>query len=98
VKYLFERFDQFKKPPFHPKWNEINLASQLPGWTRFRAAEEMLAETRVQPSDGAMKQQFDAWIKSKAETSGRQFSGDEAKQLFEQFRVWMKQGKNPGEQ
>jgi TRAP-type uncharacterized transport system substrate-binding protein len=97
VKYLFDRFDQFKKPPFHPKWNEINLASQLPGWTRFRAAEELLAETRVQDSDGAMKQQFDTWIKNKAQTSGRQFSGEEAKQLFEQFRTWMKQGKNPGE-
>jgi TRAP-type uncharacterized transport system substrate-binding protein len=95
VKYLFERFDQFKKPPFHPKWNEINLASSLPGWTRFRAAEELLAESRAQDADGPMKQQFDAWIKNKSETSGHQFSGDEAKQLFEQFRVWMKQGNAP---
>jgi hypothetical protein len=45
-----------------------------------------------------MKQQFDAWMKSKAQSSGRQFSGDEAKQLFEQFRVWMKQGKTPAGQ
>ena len=98
VKYLFERFDQFKKPPFHPKWNEINLASQLPGWTRFKAAEELLADSRSQQSDGAMKQQFNAWLKNKSETSGRQFSSDEAKQLFDQFRVWMKQGKDAGEQ
>jgi TRAP-type uncharacterized transport system substrate-binding protein len=43
VKYFFDRFEQFKKPPFHPKWNEINVASSLPGWTRFKAAEELLA-------------------------------------------------------
>ncbi|MBV9560256.1 MAG: C4-dicarboxylate ABC transporter [Bradyrhizobium sp.] len=43
VQYFFDRFGQFKKPPFHPKWNEINLASSLPGWTRFKAAEELLA-------------------------------------------------------
>jgi TRAP-type uncharacterized transport system substrate-binding protein len=43
VQYFFDRFEQFKQPPFHPKWNEINLASSLPGWTRFKAAEELLA-------------------------------------------------------
>jgi TRAP-type uncharacterized transport system substrate-binding protein len=44
VEYFFNRFDQFQKPPFHPKWKEINLASSLSGWTRFRAAEELLAK------------------------------------------------------
>src|SRR6267378_3133274 len=44
VEYFFNRFDQFQKPPFHPKWQEINLASSLSGWTRFRAAEELLAK------------------------------------------------------
>jgi len=91
VEYFFKRFDQFKQPPFHPKWNEINLASSLPGWTRFRAAEELLAEYRPPEPDSAIKEQFDAWVKN----SGRQFSDDEAKNLFEQFRSWMKQGKNP---
>jgi TRAP-type uncharacterized transport system substrate-binding protein len=44
VDYFFNRFDQFQKPPFHPKWKEINLASSLSGWTRFRAADELLAK------------------------------------------------------
>jgi TRAP-type uncharacterized transport system substrate-binding protein len=98
VQYLFARFDQFKKPPFHPKWNEINLASSLPGWTRFRAAEELLADNRLPTEmDSATKQQFNEWMKSRAQSSGRQISGEEAKQLFEQFRVWMKQGKTLGQ-
>src|SRR5262249_61348656 len=91
VQYFFERFDQFKQPPFHPKWNEINLASSLPGWTRFRAAEELLAQSRAPEADGVTKQQFDEWMKSKAAASGRQFSNEEARDLFEQFRTWMKQ-------
>ena len=95
VEYFFKRFDQFKQPPFHPKWNEINLASALPGWTRFRAAEELLAEGRPPEADSATKQQFDQWVKSRAETSGRQISDDEARDLFVQFRSWLKQGKNP---
>jgi TRAP-type uncharacterized transport system substrate-binding protein len=92
VEYFFKRFDQFKQPPFHPKWNEVNLASQLPGWTRFQAAEELLAATRLPVvSDSVTKQRFDEWVKN----SGRQLSDDEAKQLFEEFRGWIKQRKNP---
>ncbi|MGJ5075065.1 TAXI family TRAP transporter solute-binding subunit [Bradyrhizobium oligotrophicum] len=91
VDYLFKRFDQFKQPPFHPKWNEINLASSLPGWTRFRAAEELLASTRPPQADGAaVKQQFDAWMSTRAPTGGRRMSEDETRVLFEQFRDWMK--------
>jgi TRAP-type uncharacterized transport system substrate-binding protein len=96
VEYFFKRFDQFKQPPFHPKWNEINLASALPGWTRFRAAEELLAESRPPEADSATKRQFDEWIKNRAVTSGRQFSDDEAKDLFVQFRSWLKQGGTAG--
>ena len=60
-----------------------------------RVAEELLAEGRPPDADGATKQQFDQWVKSRAETSGRQISDDEAKDLFVQFRSWLKQGKNP---
>ena len=91
VEYFFNRFDQFQKPPFHPKWKEINLASSLPGWTRFQAAEELLAASRQPASDSVTKQQFDEWVKN----SGRQLSDDEAKQLLEEFRGWVKQRKTP---
>jgi len=89
VEYLFKRFDQFKQPPFHPKWNEINLASSLPGWTRFRAAEELLASTRRPETFGAEKQQFDQWMNARAATGGRRLSEEETQALFEQFRGWM---------
>ena len=91
VEYFFNRFDQFQKPPFHPKWKEINLASSLPGWTRFQAAEELLAASSQPASDSVTKQQFDEWVKN----SGRQLSDDEAKQLLEEFRGWVKQRKTP---
>ena len=42
VEYLFARWDRLQKPPFHPKWREVNLAATVPGWTRFSAAQEML--------------------------------------------------------
>ncbi len=32
---LSDKFAQFQRPPRHPKWKEVNLAAQVPGWTRF---------------------------------------------------------------
>ena len=43
VEYLFDRFGEFQKPPYHPAWQSINLAAKVPGWVRYRAAEEKLA-------------------------------------------------------
>ena len=42
VERLFENWDKFQHPPFHPKWRDVNLAATVPGWTRFSVAEEML--------------------------------------------------------
>jgi TRAP transporter TAXI family solute receptor len=38
VEAFFARFPTFLQPPRHPKWREVNLAAQVPGWTRFGPA------------------------------------------------------------
>jgi uncharacterized protein len=38
VSSFFEKFTRFQQPPRHPKWREVNLAAQVPGWTRFNPA------------------------------------------------------------
>jgi hypothetical protein len=43
IRTFAERFPQFRLPPRHPKWRDVNLASQVPGWTRFPAAQALLA-------------------------------------------------------
>jgi TRAP transporter TAXI family solute receptor len=35
VEALQANFDAFLRPPRHPKWREVNLAAQVPGWVRF---------------------------------------------------------------
>lgn len=37
VEALQARFEEFLRPPRHPKWREVNLAAEVPGWTRFDA-------------------------------------------------------------
>jgi uncharacterized protein len=48
VKAFFTKFEEFKKPPRHPSWRDVNLAATIPGWKRFEGAEEMLAKGREQ--------------------------------------------------
>lgn len=45
IQYYFSRFETMRKPPYHPKWREINLSAKVPGWTRYWVAEEALART-----------------------------------------------------
>ena len=37
VEAFQSRFPAFLQAPRHPKWKEVNLAAQVPGWTRFNA-------------------------------------------------------------
>jgi len=43
IEAFFSRFDEFQRPPRHAKWREVNLAAQVPGWTRFGVAQEVAA-------------------------------------------------------
>jgi TRAP-type uncharacterized transport system substrate-binding protein len=47
IEYLFNRWDTFQHPPYHPKWRDINLAATVPGWTRFSVAEDQLRKMQT---------------------------------------------------
>jgi TRAP-type uncharacterized transport system substrate-binding protein len=53
---FFSNIDDFKKPPYHPKWREVNPAATLRGWTRFEAAQNWLdrhgATEQPKPANG----------------------------------------------
>jgi len=44
VDAFFGRFDDFLKAPRHPKWKEVNLSAEIPGWTRFEPAAVWLKQ------------------------------------------------------
>lgn len=46
VDAFFSKIDEFHKPPRSPLWKSVNLATDIPGWTRFPAAEEWLNSRR----------------------------------------------------
>ena len=42
VEAFFPKIAEFRKAPRHSKWQEVNIAAKLPGWTRFDAAQAWL--------------------------------------------------------
>lgn len=91
TKAFFANFDKFLKPPRHPKWKEVNLAADLPGWQRFPAAQELLDSTQFQavsnparPSAGADT----AAPYTEATSGGAQPKQEE---LFQKFMQWRDQ-------
>lgn len=52
VEALQARFPEFLRPPRHPKWREVNLAAQVPGWVRFDAAAAQATAPRRRRGDG----------------------------------------------
>ena len=43
VARFFGDFDTFLKAPYHPKWKEVDIRSDLPGWQRLGSAQAWLA-------------------------------------------------------
>src|SRR3954447_19104326 len=53
VDAFFSKLPEFQKPPRHPKWTEVNLAASVPGWRRFKAAQDWLHRAPAPPAGRA---------------------------------------------
>lgn len=91
VQYLFERWDRLTRPPFHPRWRDVNLAATVPGWTRFGPAEDMLRRgDGARPGAGAAGSvDFQAWMKQEGRAAPA--NGGEHDALFREFLNWRDQ-------
>jgi TRAP transporter TAXI family solute receptor len=100
VDAFFNSFDQFLKPPRHAKWQEVNLAATLPGWSRFGAAESWLARETAPAAaavatNPALRTSFEAFLRF-MDQAGLRPAGDrplttaEREALFARFMEWKK--------
>jgi len=85
VKAFFANFETFLQPPRHPKWQEVNLAAELPGWRRFPAAQEWLAQNR-NTATTELKVAFEQFLQSSGQPA--ELSEDQKDALFSQFVEW----------
>jgi len=95
VERLFSNWDQFREPPRHPKWRDVNLAATVPGWNRWGVAEEMLR--RMRPKDAVDPQvagnEFSAFLKDKASPAAN-FTQEQREALFREFLQWQEKKRN----
>ncbi|HEY0182941.1 MAG TPA: TAXI family TRAP transporter solute-binding subunit [Rhodopila sp.] len=92
VDTLFERFDQFRQPGFHPKWQEVNLSAQLQGWTRYPEVLNLLKKD--QADDANLRTSFDAYV-NRSGQSPATMSNERREALFRDFLRWRDQHSGP---
>lgn len=94
IRYYFDRFETFKKPPFQKEWKEINLNAAVPGWTRYWYADQLLGEME-------RKQQVSTTAASETvatSASGKQnfdFTDPAKRKEFNEFLEWKRRQANP---
>ena len=95
VDAFFSKIDEFQKPPRHPKWSEASIVAAVPGWQRFKAADDWLAAHDLVPpttrSADADRTQFQRFLSDRRIQDGSDPAKREA--LFRQFLEWQK--RNP---
>jgi hypothetical protein len=90
VDAFFTKLPEFQKPPRHPKWTEVNLAASVPGWRRFKAAQDWLDRAAAAPSSpaqGADRTAFDRFLKARGQDS---VSPEQREKLFQDFVDWQR--------
>jgi TRAP transporter TAXI family solute receptor len=95
VDRFFTNFDQFLKPPHHPKWREVNYAATLEGWHRSPLSQAYIDRVKTAATDGNTKKSFDTFLAQAAPAGGPPLSDAERADLFKAFLEWSKnQGNN----
>jgi uncharacterized protein len=88
VDAFFGKFQQFLQPPHHPKWRDVNLAAEVPGWTRFGPAQDWLRQQAVaEAGRGTTQAQFNAFLTRVGGTVAK-LPDRQKDALFQQFQDW----------
>jgi len=90
VDAFFSKLPEFQKPRRHPKWVEVNLAASVPGWRRFKAAQDWLDRAAAPVGGGAQSQNrtaFDSFLKARGQDG---VSSEQREKLFQDFVDWQR--------
>ena len=95
VEAFFNKFQLFMQPPRHPKWKDVNLAAEVPGWVRFAPAQDWLKRQAVVASAGHSQQQdFDGFL-ARINNPGAPLTSAQKESLFREFLVWQNSHHSP---
>ena len=101
---FFSKIEQFRHASRHPKWKEVNIAAEVPGWTRFKPAQQwldthpaLLAMPR-QPAAGAPQQNTvsETSATSPGAADSKPLSEKDRDALYQEFLDYMAAHKEQG--
>jgi TRAP-type uncharacterized transport system substrate-binding protein len=90
VDAFFSHIDEFHKPPRHPKWKESSISIVVPGWTRFKAAQDWLDANGAKATAQAPTQPAADFVRFLERSGRRNLTQDEKEKLYQQFLEWSK--------
>lgn len=94
VDAFFTGFQSLLTSGHQPKWSEVNIAADLPGWRRFPPAADWLqrnAPSTGAPTEDTLKAIFGRFIEERQQASGgAPLTQQEKNNLFSQFQQWEK--------
>jgi TRAP-type uncharacterized transport system substrate-binding protein len=95
---FFDNIDKFRDDSRHPKWKEINLAAEVPGWVRFKPAQVWLESQRTASTSEApeMRVAFEKFLSEySSKTNAGVLTNAQRDAFYSQFVKWW-QAQNPG--
>jgi uncharacterized protein len=81
---FFDHFNALLKPPRHSKWQEVNLAADLPDWSRFKPAEDWLSRNRI----AGLAQDTQISANGTSASTNPPEPAQDQEQLFKDFLTW----------
>jgi hypothetical protein len=94
VEAFFTGFQALLDPGRHPKWREVNITAEIPGWRRYPPAEQWLqrnTQVAAGPNLQDLKGIFSRFIDERQQAAGgAPLSAQQKDELFGQFELWQK--------
>ena len=85
VDAFFDHFDEFRKPPRHPKWKDVNFSATLETWKRFPAAQDWIDAAKAK--EAVTQKDFDHFVRKRGRHAGVQTTA-QREALFRAFMRW----------
>jgi TRAP-type uncharacterized transport system substrate-binding protein len=102
VDAFFSKIDQFNNSSRHPKWREVNLSAEMPGWVRYKPAADWLAthhnqavstvsaDNTLDQSSPELRLAFEKFMQKYTSSSGQKtLTTGEREALFAKFTKFL---------